>query len=144
MKAPEIPAYPAPAPGDIVWCRFPRREEIRPAAKKRPALVLSIMDHAAPVRVRVAYGTSKGLDRMRPTEFAITPADAAAYALSGLSFPTKFCMTNVVVLPYTHTWFAPAPGIPIGPTPRMGTLHASLVKAAERAFRATQPKPRLP
>lgn len=138
MKASEPRAYPAPAPGDIVWCRFPQREDIKPGPKPRPALVLSVMDDADPLRVRVAYGTTQRLDRVRPTEFVIGADHPAAYALAGLSHPTKFCFTNVVILPYNELWFAPAPGIPPKPDPRMGSLHASLVKIAERAFRSIQ------
>ncbi|MGH8454726.1 MAG: type II toxin-antitoxin system PemK/MazF family toxin, partial [Nevskiales bacterium] len=81
-------SYPAPSPGDIVWCRFPQREHIRPA-KPRPALVLSVMDDASPVRVRVTYGTSRGTHSVAATEMLIGPENPEAYALSGLSWPTR-------------------------------------------------------
>jgi hypothetical protein len=128
--------FPPPAPGDIVWCRFPDRKEIHPAKKPRPALVISVMDEAKPLRIRIAYGTSRRTNEIHPTEVVIEPGSAAAYALSGLSAPTKFCFTNVVVLPYTDTWFALAPGIPPKPTPRLGTLHAELGSAVMAAAKA--------
>jgi hypothetical protein len=97
------------------------------------------MDEAKPLRVRVAYGTSQHTDEVAATEFVIRREDASAYALAGLSCSTKFCFANVAVLQYTDLWFTVAPGTPPKPDPRMGSLHASLVKEAERAFRATLP-----
>ena len=97
------------------------------------------MDDVRPVRVRVIYGTSQRTDEVAATEFVVRRGDASAYALAGLSFSTKFCFNNVAVLQYTDLWFTVAPGTPPKPDPRMGSLHASLVKEAERAFRATLP-----
>lgn len=96
------------------------------------------MDDAEPTRVRVAYGTSQRINEIYPTEVLIEPRSAAAYALAGLSAPTKFCFTNVVVLPYNDRWFALAPGIPPKPTPRLGTLHAELTPAVLAAARAAK------
>lgn len=133
-------AYPPPAPGDLVWCRFPQREHLHPA-KPRSALVLSVMDPpgsdpALPPRVRVAYGTSQRTDRVAPTEVLISPDIPEAWALSGLSRPTKLCMTNVVVLDYTELWFERAPGSPPRPSPRLGVLHPVLMDAVRRALQA--------
>ena len=130
--------FPPPSPGDIVWCRFPDRADIRPARKPRPALVISVMDDVAPVRVRIAYGTSQRTNEIYPAEVLIEPRNAAAYALSGLSTATKFCFTNVVILPYNNMWFALAPGIPPKPTPRLGTLHAELTPAVLEAAKAAK------
>ena len=124
--------FPAPAPGDVVWCRFPNRERIQPA-KPRPALVLSVMDDASPIRVRVVYGTSRAVTSVRPTEVLIGPDQPAAYLLSGLSRPTKFCLTSVVILDYTDLWFGPAPAFPVRPTPQLGVLHPSIMPALRRA-----------
>jgi mRNA-degrading endonuclease toxin of MazEF toxin-antitoxin module len=132
-----LTSYPAPAPGDIVWSRFPERGSIHPA-KARPALVLSVMDEADPLRVRVAYGTSRRTEDVATTEVRIGPENAAAYKLSGLSRPTKFCMKNVVVLDFTALWFDRAPGRPIGPDPRMGVLHPSLLPAVKAALIAAR------
>lgn len=128
-------SYPAPAPGDIVWCKFPEREHIRPA-KPRPALVLSVMDDATPIRVRVAYGTSRSITSISATEVLLSPENAAAYALSGVSRPTKLCMTNIVILDYTDFWFDRAPGTHKKPGPQMGVLHPSLMGALRNALKA--------
>src|SRR5690606_10272707 len=45
-------SYPTPEVGDIVWCRFPEHEVLKPGPKPRPAIVLSVMDTTRPVRVR--------------------------------------------------------------------------------------------
>jgi hypothetical protein len=131
-----IASYPAPEPGEIVWCRFPELESIRPGPKSRPALVLSVDDARRPARVRVAYGTSRGLTRISPWEFEIGPDDGEAYTLSGLSAPTKFSLRQMVVLDYTSTWFEPAPGRPRRATPRLGVLHPSLVRRVQAAHAA--------
>lgn len=94
------------------------------------------MDEARPLRIRIAYGTSRRIAEIHTTEVLIEPGNSAAYALSGLSAPTKFCFTNVVVLPYNDTWFALAPGIPPKPTPKLGTLHAALGPAIMAAAKA--------
>ena len=48
----------------------------------RSALVLAVGvsdDDASLPMVRIAYGTSQGLDRLYTGEFAVTPADGAAF-----------------------------------------------------------------
>lgn len=125
--------FPAPEPGDIVWCRFPHLEEIRPGPKPRPALVLSVDDSSTPARVRVSYGTSRGTDQLDPWELVIAPDDADAYRLAGVNCPTKFSLLKVVVLEYSAHWFGIAPGTPMRVTPKMGVLHPSLVARAQRA-----------
>jgi len=53
-------------------------------------------------RVLLAYGTSsQRVGEWFSGEFAITPADTAAYQLAGLSYPTKFDLRERVLLPYT-------------------------------------------
>lgn len=130
-------AFPAPAPGDIVWCRFPQFEGIRPGPKPRPALILAVQDDVSPIRVRIAYGTSQGTDELDAWEFRIGPEDGAAFAASGLSLPTKFSMMKVVVLDYTDHWFAFSPGRPPRHTPQLGVLHPSLLPRARAAYEAT-------
>jgi len=95
------------------------------------------MDDSLPVRVRVVYGTSQKPTPVRRGEFLIRRENEAAFRLSGLSYPTKFSLSKVVVLPYTDVWFAPAP-LATGrcaPTPRMGMLHAMLMGELQRAAR---------
>lgn len=132
MKA--TPFFP-PAPGDIVWCRFPEVEGIRPGPKSRPALILSVQDDVTPVRVKVAYGTSQQPEKLAPWEFAIGPDDSVAFTLSGLAVATKFSMRKVVILAYTDFWFSRAPG-QLSSTPRLGLLHPSLMSRAAAAFAA--------
>ncbi|MEI9905383.1 MAG: type II toxin-antitoxin system PemK/MazF family toxin [Asticcacaulis sp.] len=119
-----------PAPGDIVWCRFPETVGI-PDPKPRPALVLAVShkDHA----VIVVYGTSQKTQALYPTEFALDPVDRN-FAGGRLSLRTKFDMAHQVKLPFDSDWFAPATGlIPNLPLPKMGILHPSYVRAAREA-----------
>jgi hypothetical protein len=127
---------PLPAPGDIVYCHFPQKKG-KPGPKPRPALVIAIVQfddgrHG----VRVAYGTSQKVDELRSGEFSITPADRAAYQLSGLSFPTKFDTAQTQDLPYDEDWFRVPQAPRYGQTPKLGSLHASLYKRAKAAHDA--------
>jgi len=130
----EIPFRPLPAPGDIVWTFFPQSEDLGyPGPKPRPALVLFISeeDHA----VEIAYGTSQRTDKMYPGEFVLDPADAG-FAISGLSARTKFDLGRTVRLPFNSNWFKPSPDVHVSsPLPKMGTLHASYMIAAGRAYK---------
>ena len=125
--APE-PRWGKPSAGEILWCAFPVSKELRPGPKNRPVLAITVDDVEAPLyRVLVAYGTSQRVDALHAGEFAIAPADAAAYQLAGLSFPTKFNLRDRVLLPFNREWFAVPPGAPHGQLPRLGTLHPSLL-----------------
>lgn len=136
-------AFPPPVPGDIVYCRFP--EEVgRPGPKPRPALVTGLAQFdEGTIGVVVAYGTSQRVDQLHAGEFSIVPEDGEPYRAAGLSYPTKFDLRNRVTLPYTDAWFR-VPRRPLfGETPKMGTLHASLMRRASAAFQAiAAPKPR--
>ncbi|HUG73783.1 MAG TPA: hypothetical protein VMK82_10185 [Steroidobacteraceae bacterium] len=101
-------------------------------------LVLTVYaeDEAERYRVLVAYGTSQKADRLYVGEFAISPADGAAFKASGLSFPTKFNLGKSAELPYNSTWFDVPPAAPFGQVPMLGVLHARLVKRAAAAARA--------
>jgi hypothetical protein len=125
----------SPTAGDIVWCHFPAG--VRPRPKPRPALVLDVFDTGVPFAVRVAYGTSQRVRELRSGEFAILrDNNPAAFALAHLSYDTKFDLRQLVELPWTKQWFSVPPHAPHGQTPRLGTLHPSLVRAAGAAFRA--------
>jgi hypothetical protein len=131
---------PLPAPGDIVYCRFPQTRG-KPGPKPRPALVVATIQFADGVPgVRVAYGTSQKIDELRSGEFSITPADHAAYQLSGLSFPTKFDMRQTQDVPYDEDWFRVPQAPRYGQTPKLGSLHASLYKRAKAAHDAAAGK----
>jgi hypothetical protein len=131
-----VQAWPEPpTAGDIVWCHFPAG--VRPRPKPRPALVLEVFGDGVPFAVRVAYGTSQRVRDLHSGEFAILRANhPAAYALANLSYDTKFDLRELVELPWTTQWFSVPPHAPFGQSPRLGTLHPSLVRAAGAAFRA--------
>ena len=130
-----VNAWPEPpTAGDIVWCHFPG--SLRPRPKPRPALVLDVFGAGAPFAVRVAYGTSQRVRVLRSGEFAILRANhPAAYALANQSYDTKFDLRQLVELPFTTQWFSVPPHAPHGQSPRLGTLHPSLMRAATAAFR---------
>ncbi len=127
-----------PTAGEIVWCHFP--DQILPRPKPRPALIIAAFDDNAPqFDVRVAYGTSQRTRSLHRVEFAILrDRNAVAYAAAGLSYDTKFDLRQVLDLPYTSEWFSVPPAAPHGQTPKLGTLHPSLVRAVEAAFRAAK------
>jgi len=128
--------FAPPKPGDIVWCRFPQEKSLQPAPKARPALVLRVGEIDRHPAVAIAYGTSQKLKQLFPGEFAISPADGAAYTASGLSYPTKFNLARSVELPFNDRWFAVPPGAPFGQQPKLGVLHPALMKRAQAAFAA--------
>jgi mRNA-degrading endonuclease toxin of MazEF toxin-antitoxin module len=125
-----------PAAGDIVWCHFP--DNIQPRPKPRPALILTVFDDDAPqFFVRVAYGTSQKTTTLHRGDFSILrDRNPAAYEAAGLSYDTKFNLRQALDLPFTTEWFSVPPAAPHGQTPRLGTLHPSLVRAVQAAWRA--------
>lgn len=136
--------WSAPNPGELLWCRFPELESIAPSPKSRPALVLSVDDEREPLRLRLAYGTSRRVHEIEPWEVLISPEDPEVFRLSGLALPTKFQFNKIVVLDYTPLWFAPAPGTPRRHHPRLGALHPSLVQGAAQAYAAALRRGRPP
>jgi hypothetical protein len=56
----------------------------------------------------------------------------AAHDVAGLSYDTKFDVKRAIGLPYASEWFAVPPAAPHGQTPKLGTLHPSLVLALRR------------
>lgn len=132
-------SWQLPQPGDIVWCRFPQRPRDKPGPKPRPALVVSIAEHEDGAVIGVAYGTSKGLTRLAAGEFAIRREDnPAAYVLAGLSYDTKFDLRHIVELPWDEAFFAIPSDGRHGQVPKLGTLHPSLMKAAQAAANAVK------
>jgi len=124
-----------PTAGEIVWCHFP--DNINPRPKPRPALIVAVFDDAAPqFMVRVAYGTSQKTNQLYRGEFAILQSrNPAAYAAAGLSYDTKFNLRQLVDLSYTTEWFSVPPAAPHGQTPLLGTLHPSMVRVVQAAYR---------
>jgi hypothetical protein len=125
-----------PTAGEIVWCHFP--DNVNPRPKPRPALILNVFDDEAPeFSVEAAYGTSQRTTTLHRGEFAILrDRNPAAYAAAGLSYDTKFNLRQTVVLPFNTDWFSVPPAAPHGHKPMLGTLHPSLMRALEAAFRA--------
>jgi hypothetical protein len=88
--------------------------------------------HGQPA-VTIAFGTSQKTERLYAGEFLIEPADGPAFRAAGLSYPTKFNLRRTVDLPYSDEWFDVAPGRPFGQSPKLGVLHASLMRRAQAA-----------
>ena len=87
--------------------------------------------------VSVAYGTSQKTDRLYSGAFRISKSDQpAAYASAGLSYETKFDLKNILELPYNDAYFSVPPHAPHGQSPKLGTLHPSMVRIAAFAFAA--------
>ena len=129
-----------PAPGDIVWCWFPEVPDMKPGPKPRPALVMRVTRKEDGDEISVVYGTSQNLRQLRRGEFAITrDQHPSAFALAGLAYDTKFDFKTMVDLPWSERYFKVPPRSPHGNTPKLGTLHATVVRAAEAAYRAAAP-----
>lgn len=127
-----------PAPGDIVWCLFPEVPDIEPGQKPRPALVIHVERREDGDLVGVVYGTSKNVTRLKTGEVAITKAKhPAAYALARLAYDTKFDFKVIVELPWSERYFKVPTGSPHGKSPKLGTLHVTVLHAVESAYRAT-------
>jgi hypothetical protein len=62
----------------------------------------------------------------------------AAYKAAGLSYDTKFDLNQMVDLPFSTEWFSVPPAAPHGQIPTLGTLHPSMVRAVEAAYRAAR------
>lgn len=131
---PKASLLEVPAPGDIVWCWFPEAgPPLQPGRKPRPVFVIATDDDPPPLRLYVAYGTSRKLNQLYAGEFCITPDDSLAFTSSGLSYATKFNLAKAVVLPYLAPWFARAPG---KQSPVVGKIHPSLARRIQAAARA--------
>ena len=131
-------AWSLPAPGDIVWCLFPEVPNIEPGPKPRPAIVLSVERLDDGDQVSVVYGTSQHLMRLKTGEVAITRTkNPAAFKLAGLAYDTKFDFKVIVDLPWSDRYFKVPARNPHGNTPKLGTLHATTLRAVEAAYRAS-------
>jgi len=130
-------AWNLPAPDDIVWCLFPEVPNIEPGPKPRPAIVLSVERLDDGNQVSVVYGTSQHLMRLKTGEVTITQAkNPAAFKLAGLAYDTKFDFKVVVDLPWSDRYFKVPVRNPHGNTPKLGTLHATILRAVEAVYRA--------
>lgn len=129
--------WPKPQAGEIVWCHFPELPAVQPAPKPRPALVVRVFEDDQPhFRVLVAYGTSQKTRSLRRGEFLIGSNLGDPYLLSGLSHDTKFNLGAVVELDYSSEWFKVPPAAPFGQKPKLGLLHASLMRSFQAEWTA--------
>jgi hypothetical protein len=70
-------------------------------------------------------------------EFLISRAlYPATYKAAGLSYETKLDLNQIVDLPFSTQWFSVPPAASHGQVPTLGTLHPSMVRAVEAAYRA--------
>lgn len=89
--------------------------------------------------VTVAYGTTQQLNRLHTGEFTIRKQGAtAAFKAAGLSFDTRFNIGQTVALPWVADFFAVPPNAPLGQSPKLGNLHASVYLAAQAVRVAAQ------
>jgi hypothetical protein len=99
--------------------------------------VLSVETREDGIAVKIAYGTSKKVTSLRAGEFAIQRSvHPAAFELAGLAFDTKFDCRQVIDLPWSDRYFKVPSHPRHGQTPKLGTLHPSVYRAAETAFKA--------
>jgi hypothetical protein len=101
--------------------------------------VTGVTEHEDGVTVTVVYGTSQRVDRLFKGEFAITKqASPAAYGSASLSYDTKFDFKQSIDLPWNQDFFAVPPRAPHGQSPKLGVLHASMMRAAQAAVQASK------
>lgn len=132
--------WPPPSPGDIVWCHFPFLPLTEPGPKPRPALVVGVRTFEDGVAIQVAYGTTQRTTSLRSGEFLISKhRHPVAFKQAWLAFDTKFDLNKVTELPWSERYFKvpPTPNPAFGQTPKMGSLHASMIRALSAARGAT-------
>lgn len=120
------PFSTAPAPYDIVWCRFPTIEEpVLPAAKARPGLIRqAFQDQEGNAWVRVVYGTS--VDPYKATLTDFTVATLPEMNVCGLKQATRFSLVREIDLPWSKEFFE---CLGDKPTPIIGHMpHYEVVK----------------
>lgn len=133
--------WPPPSPGDIVWCHFPFLPETEPGPKPRPALVVGVREQEDGVAVKVAYGTTQRTTALRAGEFLVSKdKHPVAFKQAGLSFDTKFDLNKMIELPWSERYFKAPTTLhqAYGQTPKLGSLHASMSRALNAAYGATQ------
>ena len=87
--------------------------------------------------VTLVFVSSQNVNRLRLGEAAIVQSlYSPAYALAGLAYDTKFDFKAMVTLPCKSRYFKAPPRNPRGNSPKLGTLHATVMHAVEAAYRA--------
>ena len=86
---------------------------------------------------RPVRGCDSKLTKQYGGEFTLSRGgNLTAYDMTGLSYDTMFDLKRAVDLPCTSERFAVPPAAPHGQTPKLGTLHPSLMLAPQAAYRA--------
>ena len=129
--------WPAPFEGDMLWCNFPQFPSLDPGPKPRPVLVLQVRTFPNEgLMLLLVPGTTQGLHKIYPGEALILHSDRPAFEHAGLAFDTKFQFGESVVLPWTHDYFKVPQHRPFGDTPKIGTLHPTMVRSFSAAYAA--------
>ena len=99
-----LAAHHAPAPLDIVWCRFPIVEDPKnPGPKPRPALVRRVLRRAdGATYLEVSYGTS---NPARYSDHDLWIHNLAEMFDMGLPQATIFQLDRTVTVPWASEWF---------------------------------------
>jgi len=113
------PLSTAPAPYDIVWCRFPFVENPDfPAPESHPGLVRqAFADQEGNPWVEIVYGTS--VDPNRSGNQYFTVSKVSEMDACNLKYATRFCFDRSVQLPWSTEYFEPLKG---ASTPILGHL----------------------
>lgn len=115
-----FPISSAPAPLDLVWCRFPLNEDPNnPGPKNRPALVRSLIFNKGHTRalLDVTYGTTKLRHSENPFDLIIS--NLASIDACGLPAATRFALGRTIIVPWCSEFFQAREGYN---SPRIGSL----------------------
>lgn len=124
-----------PAPGDVVWCRFPYDERPNhPAPSGHPALVFQVVQqNSGTFSVQVAFGTSN-ITRA-PHHLNLVIHNMRSLDHAGLQRATLFDLGRVRFLPWTSDWFH---AIGRNKTPIMGGLDIETLGRLRQILAARQ------
>jgi len=118
---------------------FPELPNCDPEPKPRPALIVGVEEREDGNFVRLVYGTSKNVTKLKMGEVAITQINhPVAYALAGLAYDTKFDFKVMIDLPWTEEYFKVPAKKSYGHNPKLGTLHVSVFNAFQVTHRAAE------
>lgn len=104
-----FPLSTAPAPYEIVWCRFPYVEDPGiPGPVPHPGLVrVAFADNDGNPWVQVVYGTSSS--PFKPGLEYFTVSKMSEMDQCGLYRATRFCFDRCMELPWGPDYFTPLP-----------------------------------
>ena len=104
------PLSTAPAPYDIVWCRFPYEESPdQPGPVPHPGLIRqAFVDQDGKPWAEVVYGTSKDPNRDGFEYFTVSKV--SEMDACNLKYATRFCFKTCMQLPWAEEFFQPLQG----------------------------------